>query len=67
MSRADLGGGLGVVGARYAAGLLYGVGPGDPAAFVAAGAILFAVTLAAALLPALRATRVDPMTALRIE
>ena len=64
---AVLGGGLGLVAARYAAGLLYGVGPGDPAAFAAAGATLFTVTLAAALLPALRATRVDPMTALRVE
>jgi putative ABC transport system permease protein len=64
---AVLGGGLGFGAARYAAGLLYGVGPGDPAAFVAAGATLLTVTLAAALVPALRATQVDPMTALRVE
>ena len=64
---AVLGGGLGLVGARYAAGLLYGVGPGDPAAFVAAGGTLLGVTLVAALIPAVRATRVDPMMALRIE
>jgi putative ABC transport system permease protein len=64
---AVLGGGLGFGAARYAAGMLYGVGPGDPAAFVAAGATLLTVTLAAALVPALRATQVDPMTALRVE
>lgn len=54
-------------GPTSSGGLLYGVGPGDPAAFVAAGATLLTVTLAAALLPALRTTRVDPMTVLRIE
>jgi ABC-type antimicrobial peptide transport system permease subunit len=62
-----LGAGLGFGAARHAAGLLYGVGPGDPVAFVVAGGTLLAVTLAAALIPALRATRVDPMTALRVE
>jgi len=64
---AMLGGGLGFAAARYAEALLYGVGAGDPATFVAAGATLLAVTLGAALIPALRATRVDPMTALRVE
>jgi predicted permease len=46
---------------------LFGVAPGDPAAYVMGVAVLVAVTCMAALLPALRAMRVDPMTALRWE
>jgi predicted permease len=47
--------------------LLYGVEPTDPAALVAAVTILAAVTLAACALPALRAMKTDPLTALRSE
>ena len=47
--------------------LLYGVAPSDPPTALAAAAMLSAVTLAAALLPANRATRVDPQEALRAE
>ncbi|HEX5759545.1 MAG TPA: ABC transporter permease [Thermoanaerobaculia bacterium] len=49
------------------AGLLYGVAPADPASLAAAAAVLAATAFAAALLPALRATRVDPMMTLRVE
>jgi predicted permease len=52
---------------RVMAGLLFGVSHTDPVTFVAVPAILIAVALAASLLPAYRATRVDPMTALRNE
>jgi putative ABC transport system permease protein len=44
---------------------LYGISPTDPLTFVALGGLLLAVTLISTLLPARRATRVDPMIALR--
>ncbi len=47
--------------------LLYGVGPRDLGTLAAAAAVLAAVGLAAALVPARRAVRVDPMIALRGE
>jgi putative ABC transport system permease protein len=47
--------------------LLYGVLPADGVTFTTVPLILIAVTLAASLVPAWRATRIDPMTALRCE
>ncbi len=47
--------------------MLFGVKPSDPLILAAAAALLFTVTAGAAFLPARRATRVDPMIALRDE
>jgi putative ABC transport system permease protein len=62
---------VGVVGAlslaRYLASLLYGVQPHDPLMLGVAGAIVVAASLLGCVLPASRAARVDPMTALRNE
>ncbi|MGE0455916.1 MAG: ABC transporter permease [Vicinamibacteria bacterium] len=53
--------------ARVLAGLLFEVSPYDPAAFAGVLALVATVSLCAALLPALRASRVDPVQALRAE
>jgi predicted permease len=47
--------------------LLFGVTPVDPVAYVVATAVLGAIAVAACAVPALRATRVDPLVALRDE
>jgi ABC-type lipoprotein release transport system permease subunit len=47
--------------------LLYGVRPMDPLTLVAVSSLLMAVALMATLVPARRASRIDPMVALRYE
>ena len=62
---------LGIGGAfwltRFLASFLFGVKFWDPIAFIVTPLLLSAVALFAVWIPAERATRVDPMTALRLE
>ena len=71
MTMALIGLAIGLVGAfslsRVLRGLLYGVSSTDPFTFVAVSVVLLAVALLACLIPAKRATRVDPIIALRTE
>jgi ABC-type antimicrobial peptide transport system permease subunit len=64
-----IGVGLGVAAAlplmRITASLLFGIAPADPATFATSALLLSGAALAAAWVPALRAARADPTTALR--
>jgi predicted permease len=62
-----LGTGLSIAAARAATSLLYGLQPSDPLTIVLAIALLAAVAIMASGIPALRAARLNPMTALREE
>ena len=58
---------LGTLGAQGIQNFLYGVSPVDPSAYATVALLLAAVSFLATYFPALRATRVDPMVALRSE
>jgi len=62
---------LGLIGASalmpLLESMLYGISPVDPLSLLGAAAILIVAAIAAAIIPARRASRVDPMTALRYE
>jgi predicted permease len=60
-----LGVGAAWIATRVLRGLLFEVAPSDPVTFAAGAGVLLTVALLAAWLPARRATRVDPMEALR--
>jgi ABC-type antimicrobial peptide transport system permease subunit len=71
MSLALMGAALGILGAfattRVMSSLLFGVAPTDVATFGVVSMILIAVAFVACLIPARRATKVDPLVALRYE
>jgi putative ABC transport system permease protein len=71
MSSALIGAALGVAGAfattRVMSSFLFGVAPTDLATFTAVTVVLIAVAFLACYIPARRATKVDPLVALRYE
>jgi len=58
---------LAIVGARLLRSFFFGLAPGDPLTLVLAVAATCVVVIAASVIPARRATRVDPLVALRYE
>jgi ABC-type antimicrobial peptide transport system permease subunit len=59
--------GVAILLARSMSALVYGVGVNDPASFVVVTVVLLVVAVAAAMIPAMRATRVSPLEAIRTE
>jgi ABC-type antimicrobial peptide transport system permease subunit len=71
MTLTALGTVLGLAGAlvltRILSSLLFGISATDPITFLSISLVVLAVALAASYIPALRATKVDPMIALRAQ
>jgi putative ABC transport system permease protein len=71
LALAAIGAGVGIAGSlvltRFLSTLLFGVSPTDPATFVAVTLMLGGLSVMASYIPAHRATKVDPMVALRYE
>ncbi len=69
MKMALIGVAIGLAGAlgltRFLSDLLYGVEPGDPLTFIAVSTLLIGVAVIASYIPALQASKVDPMMVLR--
>jgi ABC-type antimicrobial peptide transport system permease subunit len=59
--------GLALAAGRALASMLFDLSPGDPATLAAVAALLATIALVASYLPARRATRIDPVIALRAE
>jgi putative ABC transport system permease protein len=59
--------GLALAGTRLLRSLLFGTSPTDAVTFIAVATLLVVIAAAASLVPALRASRVDPLIALRDE
>lgn len=64
---ATLGVGAALLASRALAGMLYGIGAFDPITFIGAPLVLVVAALFATLLPARRASKVDPLDAIRAE
>ena len=62
---------VGIIGAaaasRLLSGFLYGVSATDPTTYAAVGVFLLVVAVVASFVPARRASRIDPIEALRLE
>lgn len=58
---------IALAASRLASSLLYGITPHDPISYAAAAVVLLVAAVTAGSIPALRAARVDPVTALRSE
>jgi ABC-type antimicrobial peptide transport system permease subunit len=58
---------LALAGSRYVRSFLYGVAPHDPASIATAVAVLLLAALLAGYVPASRASRIDPLTAIRCD